>query len=489
MTVPYDQKVSGTATVTAGHPKTAALFAVLVLTCWGVVTSPSPFVVLASGVVGILMIALLWRPGEPPLLLIPVSFQFLSVAMKPIETAITGSSLRDLSDYGADLESAVLFGLGAIACIAIGFRVGSGRARRQIDDTEVWPFRNILFVALAGLIAGHLLDILAERSGGARQILLALSGIKWAGVFVLACWTLRRRQGVHWLAMVLGFEIVLGMSGFFADFRMVVFVLFGAATAAYGTLRARAVIAIGVGGLLAIVLGSFWSEAKTDYREFLNAGTGGQIVLQPFEERLQFLAEKVANFDGHQFADGFELLCARISYLDFTAVTMERVPAIIPHESGSHLLQAIYHVLTPRILFPDKAELPSDTAMTAYYTGVDDAVLADENTSISLGYLGELYVDFGVGGALLVVFLMAVGFGRCYRAIRDYPLTPSLINYGLCMMVALAAASFETALIKLIGSIVMVLFAAVAIQRWGWPLVFSNNRHEVARHVRANNED
>ena len=56
-------------------------------------------------------------------------------------------------------------------------------------------------------------------SGGARQIVLALSGIRWAGLFVLAYATLRLRSGLRWLVTVVAIEIALGMTGFFADFK------------------------------------------------------------------------------------------------------------------------------------------------------------------------------------------------------------------------------------------------------------------------------
>jgi hypothetical protein len=230
-----------------------------------------------------------------------------------------------------------------------------------------------------------------------------------------------------------------------------------------------------------VLLGVFWSAVKKDYRNFLNLGTGGQVVLQPVDERLAFLVNKAAEFDGRQFAYGVELLLGRLSYIDFLAATMEQVPKALPHEGGALLGAAVWHVLTPRILFPEKPELPSDTLMTAYYTGVAEAVWADETTSISIGYMGELYIDFGVGGALLAVFLMGLAYGKCYRVIRDDPRTPSFVNYGLCMMVALAFSTFGTALIKLVGSLLMVMIAAFALQRLLWPVLISSGRPSLQR--------
>src|SRR5262249_48804347 len=162
------------------------------------------------------------------------------------------------------------------------------------------------------------------------------------------------------------------------------------------------------------------------------------VVLRSLDERFEYLIEKASQFGGQQFDEGLEALLERLSYIDFLAVVMERVPKHIPHEGGTHLGGGVLHVLTPRILFPDKTEAPSDTEVTAYYTALPDAMFASENTSISIGYLGELYIDFGFGGALLSVVVMGLVLGRCYRMIRDYPRTPTFINYSLCTMFALS---------------------------------------------------
>ncbi len=435
----------------------------------GVVVSPSPLVLFVSGIVAIVAILLLWQANDPPILLVPVLLQFAAVAVKPIMTAFTGSSLQDLADFDALLEPAALFGFAGIVALVIGLRVGAGKGQPSATS-EDWPFRQVLVLALSAVIVGHVLDQVAERSGGLRQILLSFAGVKWAGIYVLAYWTLRQGRGLRWLAALVAFEIMLGMSGFFGEFRLVLFVVFGAAMGALGGLRARGVVTMTIAAVLALVLAVFWSSIKTGYRTFLNQGTGEQVVLQPLDERLAYLAKEATEFDGRSFGTGFERLLARLSYIDFLAATMERVPRVLPHEGGAHLGEAILHVLTPRALFPDKAEVPSDTRVTAYYTNLPVAVFAQDNTSISIGYLGELYVDFGPGG-VIAVFLMALAYGRCYRAIRDYLGTPRFVNHGLCMMAALVFTNFETALIKLVGSLVMTLVAVLIIQRIIWPFL------------------
>ena len=212
-----------------------------------------------------------------------------------------------------------------------------------------------------------------------------------------------------------------------------------------------------------LAVATFWTAVKPEYRSFANAGTGAQVNVQPLPDRLDYLFNALLNFDGVQFADGFDGLLARHSYIDFLGHTLSYVPSSVPHEDGARLGSSIMHILMPRIFFPDKPATPHDTQVTAQYTGLS---LGDSpNTSISIGYLGELYVDFGIGGAILATFVLGLCAGTGYRLLRDHRRVPKLITYGVCVMAALPLATFGTALIKLVGSLVMTFAAALVVQR------------------------
>ncbi len=92
-----------------------------------------------------------------------------------------------------------------------------------------------------------------------------------------------------------------------------------------------------------------------------------------------------------------------------------------PHEDGEILWAAVVHVLTPRLLFPDKPPVESDSEKVRRYTGVWVAGI-EENTSIAFGYAAESYVDFGVPLMFLPVlaygFLMGMAYHGLYRLIR-----------------------------------------------------------------------
>jgi hypothetical protein len=45
----------------------------------------------------------------------------------------------------------------------------------------------------------------------------------------------------------------------------------------------------------------------------------------------------------------------------YPALAVERVPSILPHTNGAILNDALTHIVTPRVFFPDKPELMSDS--------------------------------------------------------------------------------------------------------------------------------
>src|SRR5205823_8661918 len=85
----------------------------------------------------------------------------------------------------------------------------------------------------------------------------------------------------------------------------------------------------------------------------------------------------------------------------------------IPHTGGDLLGSASAHVVQPRIFFPDKPELPSDSDLVRKYSGVYVAG-REQNTSIAFGYVAESYVDYGVPLMFAPIFVFGAVVGLIY---------------------------------------------------------------------------
>ena len=134
----------------------------------------------------------------------------------------------------------------------------------------------------------------------------------------------------------------------------------------------------------------------------------------------------------------------------YPALAVQRVPSVVPHEDGAILWRAVWHILTPRLFFPDKPEVESDSEMVRKYAGVPVAG-PETGTSIAFGYAAESYVDFGVPLMFVPVLLYGCLMGMAYawlpRLIRDRELAVAAVAVILWLSLYL----FERSWIRTLG--------------------------------------
>jgi hypothetical protein len=174
----------------------------------------------------------------------------------------------------------------------------------------------------------------------------------------------------------------------------------------------------------------------------------------------------------HHFEKGLEETLSRVAYTDFFGSAIKYVPETIEHTGGKLWGEAILHPLMPRILFRNKPAI-NDSDRTNTYTGVRVAG-EKEGTSISIGYVGESYIDFGRFGMFIAIFLWGLFIGLCYWIIRTRAPTP-LLGTALASSLLLTTVLYlENSNIKMSGSLVAstlvtwVLMTVFARPLWRW---------------------
>ncbi|MFZ4687476.1 MAG: hypothetical protein ACOYMK_17950, partial [Hyphomonadaceae bacterium] len=422
----------------------------------GAVLSPSPLPIIVSALALVAIVLLLWRRTEPPILLLPPLFQWSEVSMPAISTMWLGVPLNDLADRAPELETATYYGLAAGVMLSIGFRLALDFGKRRfrlrglLAEAQALPFTAVASAAFGLMIAGYVFATASVFAGPARELFNSIAALKSAGLFILAYWCLARRQNLPILAAVVGADVLYGMTGFFADFKNSILTLLIAAIIARPRLGRGSVMAAGAAAGLILLVAIFWSAVKTDYRVMVNQGSGAQVILVPLEERADYILKAMGEFGPDDLSRGFNALVARHGYVEYLAQTMSYIPASAPHENGAITLSAIRHITQPRIFFPNKPPLPSDTEVMARYTGQQN--VWDANTSISIGHVGEIYVDFGFWGGLVAMMMLGGLIGFFVRTIADAQRTPDLLKAGLCIVAILPLAYFGNAYVKLIGT-------------------------------------
>jgi hypothetical protein len=456
------------------HTARLAAGLVLLLTLAAAALSPDHLLVFVLGLELVVAIRFLWPVTDAPVLLLPFGLQWLQVAMKPIETALSGQPLDELGQFGQPLSAAAWLSAGGMA--AFGFGLWLASRRRKVNwietlsrDAARWNPTLVLQMSIGLILAGAAFAFATPRVGSAYQLLLALSRLDGVGLFVLAYWCFKTGRRLWVLAVATAVEVVLGFTGFFADFRETFFVLLVAAAAALPRLNLRSFAVVG-GVFAALVVATvFWSSIKGDYRDFLNQGSHEQVVDRSLSERLSYVGEAADRFNDNQFQKGLRALADRISYIDYLAETMKYVPEVKQHENGRLIKAALTNMVMPRILFPDKPPTPNDVDITNRYTGLNIRAGAYQGTSISIGYLGELYIDYGVVGAILGSFVIGAAGGLAYRLIRSFKAIPMFLSYGFALMVLVDFTVFETDLVRFIGSAITLFAAAIVVQRLAAP--------------------
>lgn len=428
------------------------------------------FVVASAGALA--LIFAMWPKGGLSVLVVPLLLQWSSVATKPIQSALLGVELNELSEFGYDISAGVWFGLLGVSALAIGLRLGShgidaSGSNYVKNRIGALPARIVLTIALAAILAGHVMQAIQFQVGPLREPVSQAANIQYAGLFLLIYWSNIAKKYQFFAWMIALAEVVVGLSGFFAEFKFVFVTLIAALLVATPRLSTRSIVLGGVVALSTFYVAVFWSAVKTDYRSLLNRETGQQVVSVGQSERFGFLSERAMEFSSEDFDDGVRRLFSRLSYIDFLARTTQQVPSVIPHELGERSFGAIRHVLVPRLLYPAKPRLEHDTTVTTKYTGIQ--FLQAAQTSVSIGYLGELYIDFGYVGALVAVILLGFLVGWQFRFVLRYRKSPLIVNLPLAFMMTTPILLFERPLVKTFAPIVMTFIIVLFLQRWVAP--------------------
>ena len=445
----------------------------MVLVVWGATTA-NPLITVCSLLLLPVIPWLLWRPGEPPVLMFAVTMQWLQAC---VGTFYHNSQGETLAGYfgGPELARSSWLSLLGVLVLALGMKTAlAGVKQRNTSafESEVQQFSfgrlavafGVLFLISVGIRTG------AGIVPGLTQPLLAATSLHWIPVIFLAQAVLVQHRGYGWLALVVAFEFAIGSIGFFSGFKEVFFLLAIVILTTRAGLSRERWFAIGLVAFLILGLNCLWTAIKVDYRFFLNQGTGEQVVNAPVPARIEKLGELLGELDSERLQNGFEQSMQRLSYVELFAHCIVTVPAELPYERGALWIGAVQQVFTPRLLFPDKAPI-HDSYRAQKYTGL---MLAgpEEGASIGIGYMAESYVDFGPVCMFAPIFLLGVFYGLIYRLFA-YSKTGRLLGMALAICILVfGACTIETSNIKLIGGNTMAVLV-MSLFQWqlGRPLM------------------
>jgi hypothetical protein len=349
-----------------------------------------------------------------------VSFHWMQGSLGLIYLGLTGREVTAI--YDSDWRPMVMIALGCCLALAGGIRVGllvkKAPDPRMPRPGFAFSFGLLVTVYVITVVLEGTMSAVAPDYPSLRQIITTFDSARLGVLFLI----LRRlcapppRFGL--LALVVAIEIVLGITGFFAGFREPIVLAVLAVLEVFDRRSGKHWMALAVATVTICALGVLWMGIRADYRrEYVEvdqfSGSRNARI-----NRVEDLTSSFMKNDTESLLKTTDSLVDRMWTIYYPALALKRVPSVIPHTDGQILGAALLHIVTPRVLFPDKGELPSDSDEVRKYANV--AVAGREvGTSIAFGYSAESYIDFGLPWMFLPVFGFGLFIGACYAVFRS----------------------------------------------------------------------
>jgi hypothetical protein len=372
-----------------------------------------------------LVLALGWAllPADegPPVLALAFTLQWVTVCIGLYYVAITGRPVQ--VTIGSDYQPMVLIGLGCLMVLLAGLLLGQYVVRRLQPLEGVRPAYALTFKSLvityviATILAGFVHDF-AWSLPSITQAIIAISFLRLGLLYLV----LRRLVAENrWAVMagVLLLEIGLGFTGFHAGFREPLIMAVLAFLERFDRRSVRHWVSLGVLCSGMAILGVTWISVRVNYRERYLADEAFAQNRGARFDSITAAAKQWSAQDRSQFYGNIDSFIDRLWAIYYPALAVARVPEVIPHTDGKLMADTLKFVFMPRVFFPDKPEIGSDSELVRRYSGVWVAG-ANEDTDIAFGYAAESYVDYGVPMMFLPVFIWGTFMGICYAGMFKY---------------------------------------------------------------------
>jgi hypothetical protein len=392
------------------------------------------------------------QPG-PPVLALAFSYQWLQVMAAPLYRGFTGRAISDMR--GCDWTPMVLIGLGSLSSLLIGITLGVAllgqkSVRERVGETEGSLGRAVPLGYFALTVLSGPLKEIAFTHSEVAQILMTIVMARLGFLFLLFRRLAAPPVRPIPMALLLLFEVLLGFAGFFATFREAFMMAILAIVERFDRRRGAHWIATSSVVIICLVSSVVWTGIKRDYRRSFRDDDFATASESVHLDRAWDLAGAWWDRGGTGVLRDVDQLVSRVWCIYYPALAFKRVPAITPHQDGRILTAALLHVVTPRILNPEKENLSSESNVVRRYSGV--WVAGDkQQTSIAFGYVGEAYVDLGLPLMFLPIVLYGMMVGLGYRALSRLIRSREIFIGASCAVFWQGFYLYERSWVRMLG--------------------------------------
>jgi hypothetical protein len=285
------------------------------------------------------------------------------------------------------------YAIPAVACFIIGLHIYSRLRGEMIDRKAIQLYvlqhPDMVYIFIIG---GFLASIVSRFFGSELGFVFYLLGsFKYIGAFLLIIGDIRLKPIP--LIIVFG-SIILSSLGSAMFHDLVTWLIFLLAILALKFRPAISVKAAFGTGFLVLIL--VIQQLKGVYREATQF-QGKEGNLDVFEEVYEERKGEEGFFDKENLAKSN----VRINQGFIVTYILNHVPAREPFSNGEELYKILEAAFLPRIIAPDKLRA-GDNSLVTKYSGIP----LRKHTSMSLSAMGDGYLNFGIFGGCIFMFLL-----------------------------------------------------------------------------------
>jgi len=429
-----------------------------------------------SFIILIVIFALFYKENEPPVIVIALTFQWLSIAIGHFYLLFFDATQSDLlwrPSYSlSEIDHTYWLSMISLVAFFIGLKIATYHIKVQLADNLLLQKYDTLKIIIAYIIFIVVFEPLANTlrfvMPGIYQALRALTYFKWTLFFLMIYISFKRNEKKKLVFTIIAIETLLGFTGYFSDFKDFM-ILFPVVYLSFNTIKGRKqIITIAIIAVVLINIGAIWSYVKVEYRPFLSGGIGSAQVTVSKQEALKKLWKLSSNITYRKYSLGFEALVKRIYFLEYFSATVNHIPKLRPFLDGEIWTKSLQHIFMPRLLFPDKEAL-DDSKQTYKLTGIRVAG-ANKGTSISTGYMAESYADFGEINMHLAILILGFALGLIYKQLLNNSLN-QLWGFALIIPIYFLLNINGKSLIKIFGDTAYFFIAFYILKKFVVPFI------------------
>ena len=427
-------------------------------------------IILFSGlVIFFILINVLQQPYKPSVFTIMLFYHFLQISAGIWQSNYLGEDINYRSPSTQNATIAAYTGLLFLFLPIVYYQnkipaLSLNALKKHADRISIdKTFR----VYIIGFFAINALTGIAFFVPSLTQIIFSLGNIKWFLFLLFGFQSILKNRKRKEFYIVCALEFIIGFSGYFSEFKTIIFFVLFLLLSMLAVVRFNGMMVFVFGVVIMFIGGVFWTSVKGEYRSFLNKGSRSQTVQVEKGEALNKLLELSDKQNSNSFRDAIDGFLDRLQYTYHLAKTMDRVPAVIPHQNGSNWGNTIVFVLTPRIIDANKGTYDASVKASKYsgiqYSGVKRGV------SVSLGYFADGYIDFGYVGMFIPLLILGFIYGSTYYYFIRKSSNNFIFNYAVVGALYMELFSFESDNIFVAGRLYVNLMVFFILKVFFFP--------------------